>query len=253
MINYVKSQEEANLITQVGVSIGTGGKQSLEQVIDCMAKWRWMAGVGTHNQDENEIAKELILLSKFVISNYPNLSVEEIYHAVDLSLTDKLDVDIRTFNVFSPMYVSRILNAFNEYKKKGVHEILSRKFIDDSNKETKPTPEEQRSKMLELIKYFYDEYKAKGEISDFFNTLYNYFRRSGILKPNKEVVNQALEYGKAKSSEYFNEHFMDKLSDEKPNKENIEKRYARNYCVQVFFQQRSLEAINESVLVKHFD
>jgi len=51
-----------------------------------------MSGINTYNQDENEVAKELVLLSQFIINNYSDINLDEISLAIDLSLTNKLDV-----------------------------------------------------------------------------------------------------------------------------------------------------------------
>lgn len=257
LLKYVQSQDEANLISVIksSKSIGFADKDIYDSMIDTIAKWRWMAGVSHSNQDENELASELLLISKFIINNYPSLTIEEINLSIDLSLTNKLDVDVRTFNVFSPSYVSRIINAYLDYKKKLVHDVISRKVSAENKKEMdkKPSPEEQMKNMIELVEHFFNEYKEKKEINDHFNTCYNYFRRTNILTPNKETINEALEYGKLKASEHIEKHFINDYIYEKPSRDNVEKRFARNYCVQRFFDIFTIEEIKKRVLLNHFD
>jgi hypothetical protein len=212
-----------------------------------------MLGVN-NSESEVEIAKELALISQFLIKNYSFLTLDEISLAIDLSLLNKLDCDVRTFNAFSPMYVSRILNAYGEYRKELYKEVMDRKIREDEKKEMekKVSPEEKMQSMIELIEYFYNEFKSIGIINDHFNTLYNYFRRAKKLNPDKQMIDNAMEYGKVKSETYINNYFNDALNSEKPEKDNIIKRFARNYCVETYFNENTLEDIIKQVNIKEF-
>lgn len=220
-----------------------------------MAKWRWMAGINTHNQSEDDIAQELALICKFIMNNYPLITLDEINLAIDLSLTDKLECDIRTFNTFSPMYVSRILNSYLEYKRNMYNELMKRKEILDLKREMdkEVTAEEKMQNMIELIRYFYDEYKSNGIVKDYFNTLYNYFRRTKRMSPDKNMVNDALAYAKEEAKKHIKDYFDDAFKKEKVNVENIEKRYARNYCVQVFFNNLDIEKLISTITIQEFE
>ena len=213
-----------------------------------------MSGINIYNQDENEVAKELVLLSQFIIKNYSDINLDEISLAIDLSLTNKLDVDVRTFNTFSPMYVSRILNAYKEYKKPIIKDVLERKekAIKDKELEKVLTPQEKMDSMIDLIKYFYEQNVKDGYINDHFTTLYNYFRKTNKLKGVPNLVNEAKEYGKAKAQEHINDYFADFLSKDKPNVELLEKRFARNYCVQWFFNNNDINSILAQVNINDF-
>jgi hypothetical protein len=227
---------------------------NIDALIDVLAKWRWMSGINTYNQDENEVAKELVLLSQFIINNYSDINLDEISLAIDLSLTNKLDVDVRTFNTFSPMYVSRILNAYKEYKKPIIKDVLERKekAIKDKELEKVLTPEEKMESMIDLIKYFYEQNKTEGYINDHFTTLYNYFRKTNKLKGVPNLVNEAKEYGKNKAQEHINDYFADFISNDKPNVELLQKRFARNYCVQWFFNNNDINIILAMVTINDF-
>ena len=229
-------------------------KNFWDNLIDILAKWRWMAGINLHNQSEDDIAKELALLGKFIFENYPNITYEEINLAINLSLTNKLDCDVRTFNTFSPMYVSRILNAYLEYKRDIYNDLMKRKETLDLKKEMdrEITAEEKMQNMIELIRYFYDEYKSKGIVKDYFNTLYNYFRRTKRMSPDKNMVNDALSYAKEEAKKHIKDYFDDAFKKEKVNVENIEKRYARNYCVQVFFDNLDIEKLISTITIQEF-
>jgi hypothetical protein len=237
------------------VVLGKIQKEGMDKLIDTLAKWRWMSGINTNNQDDNEVARELVLLSQFITKNYPQITIEEIDLAIDLSLTDKLDVDVRTFNSFSPMYVSRILNGYIEYRRRLYNDIYTRKVREEEIKEMerKPTPQEERDSTIDIIRHFHKQYKSFGEIDDVFNILYNYFRKTKRLNPSKETIEEAIKYGKIKSEEHINSYFADVLLKERPDKKQLENRYARNYCVCKFFDSINLEEFLSKIEISEFE
>ena len=255
LIKNCKTQEEANLIYAIEKKSALKyiDADNINQLIDLIGKWRWMLGVN-NSESEVEIAKELALISQFLIKNYSFLTLDEISLAIDLSLLNKLDCDVRTFNAFSPMYVSRVLNAYGEYRKQLYKEVMDRKHREDEIKEMekKVSPEDKMQSMIELIEYFYNEFKSIGIINDHFNTLYNYFRRAKKINPDKQMIDNAMEYGKVKSETYISNYFNDALNSEKPEKDNIIKRFARNYCVETYFNENTLEDIIKKVNIKEF-
>lgn len=233
-------------------------KQKISEVIDVLAKWRWMSGVN-NTQSEEEIGHELAIIAKFVLDNYENITVDEISLAIDLSLTDKLDADVRTFNTFTPMYVSRILNAYIEYRRRMYNELMLRNEIEknkiENQKSTKPSPEEELQTTRELISDFYRKYKETGEVEDFFNILYNYLRKTKKINPSKQVIDEAMLYGKRKAKEHIKTYFEDAIGRtnmEESQIEIVEKRYARNYCVQKFFDTLDLEDFLSKMQISEF-
>ncbi len=234
--------------------IHEGHKYSIDSLITTLGKWRWMSGVNDNHQEEDEIAKELIIISKFVHNNYSDLRIEEINLAIDMSLTNKLDVDVRTFNVFSPMYVSRILNAYMEYRKKTYDDVMERKSRAEDKKmvDKKPTPEENMEAIKELIIYFWEQYKKEGVVKDYFNTLYRYFRRTNQIVLTKEEIKMAQDYASQKASQELND-IMGINFGNKGSRESIEKGLARNYCVQLLFDKsENVEIILERVSLNQF-
>ena len=255
MVEVVKNNHELIFVKSISVpNISELGRNISEKLLDTLAKWRWMAGISTHNQSEDDIAHELALICKFVMSNYPQITLDEISLAIDLSLTDKLNCDVRTFNTFSPMYVSRILNAYIEYKRTMYNDLMKRKESLDLKKEMdrEITPEEKMEGMVELIRYFYDKHKSEGIVNDYFNTLYNYLRRTKRLIVGKPMIDDALKYAKVESQKHIKQYFEDSLKTQKIDSDAIEKRYARNYCVQVFFNTLDIEKLIASIKVEEF-
>jgi hypothetical protein len=257
LINCVVSQEEQNFViafegeNKLSTCVA---KENREKLIDVLSKWRWMSGINHPNEDEDDIAQELILISKFLIENYPKLNLEEISLAINLSLTNKLNVDVRTFNSFSPMYISRILNAYLDYKRSIYNELRERQErINSKNElEKKATPEDRLFAMRELLHHFYDEYKSIGVVNDYFNVLYNFLRKTKRLNPSKEIVDKAMKYGESKCNEHINSYFANAIGNDKPDKQLIIKRFARNYCVQNLFDTINIDELASNLNYMEF-
>jgi hypothetical protein len=259
LLEVVKNQEEYDFVNAMATMPLNMMKElepkTHESVIDLLGKWRWMSGVSSVNQDEDEIATELALISKFVMNNYDSLSLEEISLAIDLSLVDKLNCDVRTFNTFSPMYVSRILNAYIEYRRRMYNELSLLKERKEEEKELsrKPTPQERRDGMVEFIQYLYDKHKANEEFEDLFSTVFFFLKRTNRITLSKEDISEALEYGNHRANEYVLTHFDKALKSEKPDKENLKKRFARHYSLQKFFDRIDINALISSIETKEFE
>jgi hypothetical protein len=227
-----------------------------EQIIDIVAKWKWMVGVNSSNQDENEVAMELALISNFIQNNYSYLTPQELNIAIELSLTNKLNVDVKTYNSFSPMYVSRILNSYVDYRKVLYSEVSERK-----NKETLQielespvTAEYKMSEMIELIRYIHQQYIETGKVNDVFNVLYNYFKRTKRINLDKLIIEEAMLYGKKEMEIHLHETYgLNLRSREAPDTNLITKRFARNYCVHKYFQTLNLENLISSIKLKEFE
>lgn len=137
-----------------------------------------MLGINISNQSENELSTELSFLSKFIKENYNYLTLDEINLAINLSLTNKLQVDTKTYNNFSAFYISQILNAYLSYKRKLYNELsykLEKNEL-DYNVE-KPSAEDNMKLMKELIIGFYEDYQKDGYINDVFNLVYDFLKK----------------------------------------------------------------------------
>jgi len=256
LIKYVENQEEYNFnLAFYNRTIKQySNNEHIDTLIGLLAKWRWMSGVSASNQDEDEIAQELALISKFVITNYPNLTLEEISLAIDLSLTEKLDCDVKTYNTFTPMYVSRILNAYKQYKfelynKLKQKETLAKQKIEN---EKKLSPQEKMDATIDLINYFYEQYNSSGEVNDLFNTVYSFLKRTNNIKINKQLIDEAMIYGTEKANALFNKQYDVLFNKNKFDTDYWQKHHARNYCVSKLFSKIKIEELISKIKLEDF-
>ena len=214
-----------------------------------------MSGINTTNQDENDLAKELVLLANFVKGNYKSITIDEINLAIDLSLTDKLDCDVRTFNVFSPMYVSRILNAYLSYKRNIVKDVIERKRLKEQTEDMnrKPSPQERMDGVIDLIKYFYEKFQENGVVDDYFNSVYLFMFKNKLINPSEKTIEESLEYGKDMARKENSDNIFNALTREKPNRELLETRYSRNYIVQKYFKTFGIDKLISEIKISLFE
>jgi hypothetical protein len=233
--------------------LGLNEAEYMVNLIDILAEWRWMAGVST-NGSEDDMAQELALISKFIAENYPTLKSEEYKLAVNMSLTNRLDVDVRTFNVFSPMYVSRILNSYIEHKQKLYREIRIRQERDNERKllEKQPSQEERMQSMIDMAKYLYEKYQAEGDVKDHFTILFDYLKRNNKLNLSKAQIDEAMQYAKERAKKHEPTTYEKLFNKEDSDKVYLEKMYARNYCIQKLFDEIGVDGVIAKIELNDF-
>ena len=120
--------------------------------------------------------------------------------------------------------------------------------MDEAEKKNKPTPEEHCELTKEIIKDLYNQYKNQGHINDLFNIAYNLLRKHNLINPDKVMVDEAMKYGKemAKKSEGLKFKIVQKEND------NLVKIYARNFCVQKYFDQVNIDYLLNTIQPKDF-
>lgn len=260
LLNYCQTKDEQELIRAFFSARSISQEVYLLDLIDVLAKWRWMSGISTSNQDEDSLAKELLIIAQFIAKNYEGMTIDEVSLCIDLSLTNKLDVDVRTFNTFSPMYVSRILNAYVGYKRKQLEDIKERKFRHELEAEAKSekTKEQKAQDFKDFICYMYDDYKEKGIVNDYFNTIYNFFKRTNrLVIADSEIIEEAKMVAKKMASDkmakFKQEEFAttNRMFSER-DKESWYRSFAKNYCVQKYFEANGIDKMLENVLIDDF-
>jgi hypothetical protein len=251
LVEVVRNNEELAFVNAFEGKIKIS-ELDISLVIDLLARWRFYLGINSNNQDENDIALELSTIAFFIKSNYAHLTIEEINLGIDLSLTSVLEVDIKTYNTFSTIYVASILNAYIKYKRKLYNELYYRKEIKELKDDYyNPTSEERMESMIEMILTFYNEYKKNGFINDIFNICYDFFKRTKRLNLNDTIINKAVEYGKIMAKKE-KDSVYGIFSNEKVDITLIQKRYSRNYCVMEFFEDINIDKLISEIKLEEF-
>ena len=99
----------------------------------------------------------------------------------------------------------------------------------------------------EIFTGFYSEWKESGEIRDMLNYGYNFLRRIDLLVVTKEDIEAAQAYAKKKTLEKSKNSFLKPVDSE-----NEEKRYARNWCVQKYFESVDIDVLLNNIKPEQF-
>lgn len=251
MSDFVKNEEEYEIVKAVENSIKIENVDK-ESLVNLAIKWRMHIGI-----PNSDVEEELLLIAGFIYQNYPYLTIGEVELAMKLSILRKLK-DTEFFGYFSPMYVAKVLDSYLYYRKITMADVIrQREKAIQEEKEilNKPSPSEQADRFRSLFKEFYKEWKEKGEINDPFNLAYNYLRKVNILQVPQEMITKAQEYGRKKTDEYLKNRREEGKKISFYSSElvgNQEKRYARNYCVQKFFENIDINVLCNNIIPEHF-
>ena len=76
-------------------------------LIGVFVEWGVMIGIrDTITPEEN------VINAKFIIHNYPYMTITELRQAINWSVVGRLDVDATPYGKLSPMYMAKIINAY---------------------------------------------------------------------------------------------------------------------------------------------
>jgi hypothetical protein len=216
--NYLElatTDEQKNMISVIfSKKIADYQKNELGEIVELIGKWRYLVGI------QNNIEPiELVALTEFIQKNYGHFTVNEINYAINLSLKGILNCDNKPYGNFSALYISTILNAFQEYKLKIIKEI--RQIEDEKyekqlleQKSVPPPPEKRAEDMREILKNVYLRFKEDNLFADPFFLIYNFFKKKGVFQNfDKETIhkikNQARKYAQQNKYEQKNSQKID--------------------------------------------
>lgn len=249
-MEYTKTKEEHDIALCVQNSTLIGNVKDPNVLLKVITEWRIYIGI----PKAEDLGEELSVLTKFIYDNYGFLTVDEIRLAYNLSVTRKLK-DVEFYGYFSPLYVGKVLDSYLYYRKVTMADVIREKEKAEREQkelENRPSPEKQAENMKALMRDFYDEYKAKGEIRDLFSIAYNFLRKHKLLIIPKEMIDEALAYGNKMAKDKNNSKpLFERFS---PSTEETEsQRYARNYCVQKFFDNVNIDIFLNNIKPELFN
>ena len=245
-MEFISNNEELALVKCVEDSILIGNLSDLNPLVNVVAKWRMYIGL-----PKEDISEELSIVADFLFKQYQFLTIAEIELAYTLSVTNKLK-DVEFYGSFSPLYVGKVLDSFLYYRKLTLADTIRRKQQYDNEMkeiENRPTPNKQCNDLKGLVKDMYEENKKNGQIIDPFNICYNFFRKTKMIIVKKDEIELAMDYGK-KMYLSKERNLFDKVTDSSRDLEI--QRYARNWCVQNYFNNVSIDIILNNIKVEHF-
>ena len=214
----------------------------LKPLIELVGKWRYFIGI------KEELSKEELFMNiNFIRENFNELNLVDIDQAINLSIKGEFDIDIEHYQSFTPLYISKILNAYKKYKGEVMFSIRS-ELSKIENKPKKLKIEDRIALTKASLQVLYNS-KDNEHFSDGGNVTYDFIKRNNLLPITKNLVQEAMDYGKKLvSSNTKKSAIIDALNntsnnvrDAREKKEYNIRQNARNYVV-----LKWLNSFNES-------
>jgi hypothetical protein len=161
--------------------------QNLHKLI---VKWTVLCGVKPIPSDE-----EIRLFVEYVAEHFYRLSLLEIDNAFNLATAGVLNIDASHYQSFSVIYISKIINAYKDYKGKF---ILDYQAELEKNEKREPTESERLHMMVDAILESFDAYKEKPTYNDFGYVAYDFLNNLGLINFNKELKKEILKQAREK-------------------------------------------------------
>ena len=224
-------------------------KEDYTRLIQVVTKWRIMLGLSKDMSEE-----ELKINVQFIKNSYGKLTAKEIELAIDLSLQGRLGVDAQPYGNFSPLYISKILNAFVDKHNEQINALLQRKRqaeIDAKRNEVdKRTPME----IADSVKNFITDWGKRVRendryYGDYNHSVWNFLNAGGFIEPDDDTLKAAKEFADAehrKTEELESRNVFMKAMRGFQKEQEVKKRkemYGRFYVMRAFF--RSLDDVDK--------
>ena len=209
----------------------------LKPLIDLVGKWRYYIGIREELSQE-----ELFMNITFIRENFNELNLVDIDQAINLSLKGELNIDAEHYQNFTPLYISKILKAYKEYRGKIIYDI--RDSINKiENKPIEPTIAEKVEITKSSLVSMYNSREDK-RFHDYGGVTYDFIKRNQFMVFTKSLVAEAMDYGKkqttknARKSAYKDvvQGTTKNLTTAREKKESEIRTLARNYVVKKWLQ-----------------
>jgi len=213
--------------------------EDITKLIGMVTKWRIMLGLSKDMSEE-----ELKINVQFIKTNYQKFTLKDIDIAINWSLQGKLGVTVEPYGTFSPLYISRILNAYGAKAEDMINDIMQRRKLEarlQAAEKTVLTYEETVTQRRNYVVWFIDKIKSENKyLGDFDNIMWDFVTKYNLIKVNEKWTAQASEFA---DGEILRENmdegyakFYDKLqfNDKKIEMKKRREMYGRYYLLKKF-------------------
>mgnify|MGYP007090091109 CR=1 FL=1 len=249
--------EHAIALTYSEKKIGDYNREDMTKLVELMAQWRLLLGVTSESTEA-----ELIVICQFVYDNFKKFTLSDIRLAMNWAISGKTDIGFVSQKSISSFYVSKAINAYEDYKRQIFNDLMERRerYLqrNNVNQPVEPTPEEKANTFKDLIVGMYKSHKNGQAFYDFGDFVYNWMKSTNQLKASPEEVNAAVFYGQEKyRAERRGEvaaNIMKNLinNDVPDNKEQRQKKYAREYMIMKYFEKHTIGEIISKIHPNQF-
>jgi hypothetical protein len=244
---WVRTNEEKRLyLAPHGKRLVHFKNNDMNELKAVVIKWVYYLGL-----TDKVVDKDIIALTKVIQELFPQLTIEDIRLAIDLCLKNELGIDIECYGNFSPMYVSKILNAYLIYSNTKIREINWRKNTIEQQQvvEVEEPYEKRVEARRRIIRNYFDKLlSTQNYVADFDSIIWGLFVRKKLIDPTKIDLVEAEQWAEQKviqESRTIEAKKFQKLGEEQRQKEiDIFKKLYGRY----FVMKKVLSTMNKPML-----
>jgi hypothetical protein len=237
-----------NAKTQTKISEFTENSQ-VNELLKEVTTWRLHLGIR-----EDASKEEFMLLTNFIRENYGTMSIGDIKLAYKYALTGKLGIDGEAYGKFSPLYVSKILNAYAVYTNRIYANLkyLKKEWETKQLKMAKEKEEQDRianmsfeekveNRKKSIVWYYHQIRNSYKYIGDYGGVVWTFLTRNNIITANNIDFDTAREEAKkmriAHTLSVFDK-VLEKMTTEERQKEydQLDEMYGKFFVMQQFFR-----------------
>jgi hypothetical protein len=216
---------------------------------------RWATYVGVETPDANQ----LLMLGNFIKEHFPTFNAYDLKECISMLASQSLETDAEHYGKISPIYVSKVLKAYQEHKNNVVFKV--RENIEKLKEaEVKPMPNEERianfKKLLTIAK---NENTQGLTYIDSGDSIYNFVKHNKLIELSKDLIAEAMDYGgklyieqrKKKVTETVikNQDFK-RISDMEYDKKYMIRKFAREFVVGKYLLIMNLEELLQKINIE---
>lgn len=223
------------------------------KIIDVVSYWRTLMGC-----IKDVSPTQLRVEAQFLISEYPDTTVEDVRLAMNYCIKQKLDINLPYVINFSTLFMGQVLNAYQNYKRQQINKI-GEQVTEPPLLEYKPTPAQKAEDMKDIIRQCNEHIKQGCKERFFFKIVYDFLRRTNRLVITDDLARKGKEYCDKRIATFIptTSGTLKSLlpganADAKKQKEAAIKQYKIDFCLIWFFENNKLEDVIKSITEKDY-
>ena len=233
-------------------------KEDLMVLNSLLVRWANYVGVETPE------GSHLNMLSNFIREHFPTFNATDIKECINLLANQTLDTDAEHYGKISPIYVSKVLKAYQEHKNNVVFKVRDN-IQKLKEAEVVPMPDDERIANFKKLLTIAKEENTQGLIYiDSGDSLYNFIKHNRLMPITKDnldpvLIADAMEYGnkiyielrKKKVTETVikNQSFK-RVADMEFEKKDVISKYAREFVVSKFLLKMELNELLQKINIE---
>ena len=263
IIQKLNSQEQKIVLGSLEKKIEEFTNEDFKSLHKLLLKWGKFIGLKEAPDDE-----QMFMLVVFVKDNFTKMSLAEITNAFNLAIAGVLNINVEHYNSFSPIYISKIFNAYLEHKKEVMYKMHKLEEEEAQKEREKPlTEEELEQKNKENAIMVFKQYQAEKTVPDYGYVIYDYLIGKKLINFNKEEKTEILAEAKRRAIEDGERHLKSNVTAEIKHKiresimninqhdskrSEIVIKYCKNIGLKKYFDSLMTDPVKQTEAMKVF-